>query len=220
MNEDVMAYFVGIICGDGYVSRNNSLIEVKDEYFDFLLDVYIPVVKKLFNITPNLIPESNNLNAYRCFFNSTYASGLLKKWSIVSPKTFTVCMPEWIKTNYLNVKINFVRGAMDADGDLSIKKNKDILNYPTIKFSSRSKKFAEDIQSTLLELGINAKLTSSINNNKPLYQVRIYGFRQFKKFMEKIGFKHPYKLRKAIKLLKCGIVRADRSTVDRLHRIV
>jgi len=46
MNEDDMSYFVGIICGDGYVSSHNSLIEVKDEYFDFLLDSYIPVVKK------------------------------------------------------------------------------------------------------------------------------------------------------------------------------
>lgn len=209
-NEELMAYFVGIICGDGYVVSKSSLIEIKDEYFDFLIDVYIPMIKRLFNKTPTLTPETNK-NAYRCFFCSSYASNLLKSWNIVSPKTFTVCMPNWIRLSSLNIKTNFVRGAMDSDGNVNFSKNKSILNYPTVAFDSRSKKFAEDIQDVFSEVGINSKLTFYTKRDRPMYQVRLFGFVELQKFMKNIGFKSHYKFRKAMKLLKYGVIRASRS---------
>ena len=214
MEKNDAAYFAGVICGDGYVSANGSRVEVKDEYKEFLLDVYTPLVIKLFNKFPFTIPESNEAHAYRCYFNSMEVVSLLKSWNIVSPKTFTVCMPSWIREKGIKTKINFVCGAFDADGHINTKKNKGITNYPTIVFQTRSRKFAEDVYNVLREIGLHAKFSSFYKNGKIMFVVRLYGFDQLKGFMNKVKFKHPFKYKKAMKILQEGIRRAGRSTVE------
>lgn len=214
MNENKVAYLVGIICGDGYVSSQGSLIEVKAEHQMFLKNVYAPLVKKLFNITPRIIPESSGKHAYRCYFNSILVVNLLKSWNIVSPKTYIVCAPLWIKESNIKTKINFVRGVMDSDGTISTKRNRDIINYPTIALQSRSEKLVEDVTNMLIETGLNAKQGSWNKRGKPMFMVRLYGFKQLDEYMNKISFRHPFKLKKALNILKTGILRADRSMVE------
>lgn len=219
MNGNGLAYFIGVICGDGYISSQTSLIEVKDEYPEFLQNIYSPIVEELFGKFPRTIPESNNKHAYRCYFNSPKASNLLKLWHIVSPKSFTICAPLWIKNGVIQIKKSFISGAIDADGDVSTKKNKDIINYPTIKLETRSQKFAEDIHKMLLEVGLKSRFGYWMKRGKPMYIVRLYGFEQLENFVRKVGFRHPYKNQKAAKILNDGIIRASRSTVRLSQRL-
>lgn len=204
LNENDLAYFVGIICGDGYISVENSFIEVKDEFLGFLKDIYIPLIQRIFNITPKIIPESGNTHAYRAYFYSSHVVNLLKNWNITSPKTFVVCMPLWIKKSSIKVKTNFARGIMDTDGTISTKRNKRIINYPTIKLESRSKKLVEDMTEIFKNLKLNAKNGFYIKRRKPMFIVRLYGFQQLIKYAERVSFLHPQKLKKLNILLDEG----------------
>ena len=218
MNQEDLAYFVGIICGDGYVSQKNFVIEIKDDRPDFLKNVYSPLIERLFSKRPRVVRDSDGQNTFRCYFWSKEASKLLKEWGIVSPKSFTVCAPLWIKNGNKIIKVNFLRGVMDTDGSIYEKKNRNITNYPTIALIVRSKGLAEDVYNIFIELGFNVKMGVFSQRGKPMFMVRLYGFAQLKGYMDRIGFNHPNKVSKATSILKSGIIRAGRSTVDRYLR--
>lgn len=206
-----MSYFAGIICGDGYVSSVSHIIEIKGVCVGFLEGVYIPLIKRMFNLTPKIIPSSTSRITHRCYFYSGWAVRLLKGWGIVSPKTYTVAVPMWILKSNINTQINFVQGVMDTDGTISTKVNKSIVNYPTVALQSRSKKLVNDVFKILIKMGINAKKGSWNKRGSPMFMVRMYGFKQLKEYMNKVSFKHPLKFKKASDVLNNGILRADRS---------
>ena len=109
------------------ISSRNSNIEVKAKSKEFLVKNYADYIKKMFNITPKIIPGSNNANAHRCYFNSSEVNGFLRKIGFVSPKTFTIRMPEKIRKGSIENKISFVRGVFDSDGCITTKRNKKII---------------------------------------------------------------------------------------------
>lgn len=203
-----LAYFSGVICGDGYVAKNSSIVEIKDDNKLFFEKVYIPVVKNLFNVTPKVIKENSCNNGYRCYMASKSVSEFLKMTNIISPKTFTVKTPDWIINGSNYFKLSFLRGLFDTDGYLDIRRNKGILNYPTIAFASRSCNLADEVRKIMRSSGLNAKLCIYNSKDKPMYMVRIYGFKEFEKYMKLIGFANPKILRKINKLLSSGLKRA------------
>jgi len=211
MNKNDMSYFAGIICGDGYVSPVNYIIEIKSVCIEFLEKVYTPLIKRIFNLTPKIIPSSTSEITYRCYFYSVQGIRLLKSWNIVSPKTYTVAVPMWILKSSINTQINFVQGVMDTDGTISTKVNKSIVNYPTVALQSRSKKLVENVFEILIKTGINAKKGNWNKRGSPMFMVRMYGFKQLKEYMNKVSFKHPLKFKKASDILNDGVLRADRS---------
>lgn len=206
-----LAYFIGIICADGYVSRKGNMVEVKSESFRFLSDVYAPLVKNLFNETVKIIPESNNVNAFRAHVSSKTISAFLKRCGIVSPKAYTVRMPSCINTR--DDKISFVKGAIDCDGSITLRRHGSTINYPVIQIACRSQKFIEDVKDILLELGLNARLLQ-YKKEGIMHMVRLYGFEQARMYHNKIGFLNPKKKERLKTLLNKGAIRGARRSME------
>ncbi|MBI4015518.1 MAG: hypothetical protein HY362_02270 [Candidatus Aenigmarchaeota archaeon] len=195
ITED-FAYFLGIIAGDGYVG--DRTIEVKTSDYKFLRDVYVPLIERLFNKTPSLIPESSGIKAFRAYFGSKELCKILEMMRLKSPKTFTVSMPDEI-IGKIKLEIAFTRGVFDTDGSVHSRKNR---NYPTINLDSRSTNLIHSLEAVVNSLGMKGRVTKSMNNGKPLYYLRLYGFGQLARFSSTIGFLNPYKAKKAIGFLK------------------
>jgi intein/homing endonuclease len=209
-NTKELAYFLGVICGDGYVGRN-GIIEVKSDDFEFLNGTYAEVVNKIFDKRPTIRKELyKKFTYYRAFFYSKKAHDFLKENGIISPKTFIVRMPEIIRKSNILSKNHFVRGVFDTDGTVYTKINKDIINYPTVQLESRSENLIKDIEETLILSCLKAKRGTYIKRDKPAFVVRVYGFEQLRMFMAHIGFSKPKKLKKAERILNEGIKRTGR----------
>lgn len=207
LNSD-MAYFLGVIAGDGYAGKNR--IEVKTCDYKFLTDIYIPLIEKLFDIRPRLAKESSGLNAHRVYFNSKDIFEFLCKLNLKSPKAFTVSMPYAIKGNR-KLEIAFARGVFDTDGNINTRNNKFTVNYPTISLGSRSSKLIIEIATLLKTLGLNARITHHSDKGKPYYLVRLYGFEQLAAFNSIVGFLNPYKAQKSRETQEKGPLRAGNS---------
>lgn len=87
----------------------------------------------------------------------------------------------------------FLRHLWSTDGCIKPTKGKCI--YPAVYYTSSSEKLSRDVQSLLLRLGINAKIsvTAQLNKGRDQYQVWVSGKSDLEKFIELIGAVGKYK---------------------------
>ena len=162
-------------------------------------------MRDVFGVNPKIMPEPN-ANAFRAYIYSKKLAQDIAKLGVESPKTDSVTMPYC--GNTLESRSNFAKGCMDTDGSVYTKRNKQIVNYPIIFFSSKSKELANKIFEIFLESGLNAKFNGAYIKEKRIrYMVRIYGFKQLKKFNEVISFNHPAKKKLAEDIALAGPIR-------------
>ena len=203
------AYFLGVLCGDGYISKE-GMIEIKvelKEYGEFLTKI----IEELYGKKAKIIFEKyNNHSYYRVYFYSKSITRSLDKYGLTSPKTFSVIIPKEIKKSDKRTKALFLRGLYDTDGSFYTKINKTIQNYPTINLESRSRELVEETYYILKQMRLNPKMTVYNKRNKPAFLLRLYGFKELGKYMRVIGFYHPEKFKKANKTINVGIKRVGR----------
>ena len=146
-------YWLGFIAGDGNVSSSEARlrIELKEEdeqlliYFNEFMQSNTPLVKRV-----------NNKGTHCCCLsiNSAKLKRYLANYNIVPNKSKIFEIPmDKISDEY---KLDFVRGLLDADGYIGIRKDR---NENCLNFISANKKCVEQVE---FILGIDNKI--SINN--------------------------------------------------------
>lgn len=189
------AYILGVLCGDGCVVRNRIKLNVIDkefaEYFAYCLEMVYGIKTKMSEIrTPNRVKNSI---IYRCknqwvvTLNSKEAYEDILKYGNLT--TFKWVVPNEIyKNEDKNIISNFLKGYIDSEGCISIRKR-----GASIQVSSSNINGLKQIFYLLNNLDINSKL--HINGKSKCLSIT-YPHNQ-KKFMDNIGFTI---LRKKVKL--------------------
>lgn len=149
-------YWLGFIAGDGSVQEQGRRlrIELKDDSLDILENF-----KLFMESNANIVSRINNQGC-RCSkidINSKQLGNYLAEYNIVPNKTKIFQIPEdKIPQNYI---MDFIRGFMDADGCIHIRKERN--NAPSLSFVSGSQKCIEQIKNIL---NINNKISKQGNN--------------------------------------------------------
>lgn len=149
-------YWLGFLAGDGSVQEQGRRlrIELKDDSLDILNHF-----KGFMESNANITSRTNN-NGCQCSkidINSKELGNYLAEYNIVPNKTKIFEIPEdKIPEEY---KMDFIRGFMDADGCIHIRKERN--NAPSLSFVSGSKKCIEQIKNIL---NISNKINQQGNN--------------------------------------------------------
>jgi replicative DNA helicase len=111
----------------------------------------------------------------------------LRKLGVYGLRSYQKFVPEQVFAQPIEGIAKFLQHLWSTDGCINLSTNID--HYPTIYYASSSKKLAEDIQSLLLRLDINANLSShaQINKGRDQYHVHIRGKADMESFFAQIG---------------------------------
>lgn len=181
-----LAEFVGILLGDGGITKYQVSISLNGENDQN----YIPFVENLgillFDIKPKL-KRRNNTKGVDLYYNGMElikyleTIGLKKGNKVVNQ----VEVPTWIMENPL-YKIACLRGLMDTDGGIFIHKykiNNKEYSYPKACFSNRSLPLLSFVYNTLVDLGLNPKIRSKVENK----QVWLYNMEEVQAYLSVVG---------------------------------
>lgn len=211
LTED-LAYFCGVLAGDGSIGFRKNKKEYcikcvgnpKDEK-EFYCTLIKNLIKKLFNI---------DIKSKFHDKKTTYGFSLYSK-NIVRYLTEFIGLPLGKKYDKLKIPEifldnkelirNFISGVADTDFHLAIKKNRN--NYPVIKGTSKSRSFIEEIKNFLESEGFKVCIyerkdfDKRVNKIVITHIIEISGYKQLKKWIKEIGFKHQKNIKK-IEFLK------------------
>jgi hypothetical protein len=185
------AEFIGIVLGDGGLSRNQlhiSLNRSADKR-------YIPYVKKLittlFGYTPRYLFRKESCALDLVVTGVDFISFLLNSGLVRGNKVhLQVDVPDWIKNNPQLSK-SCVRGLIDTDGCMYINRYKirdKWYKYRKLAFSNHSQPLLQFVQNTLLVNGFHATL-------HPRKDVRLSRDAETVKYLGVIGTSNPRLLR-------------------------
>ena len=149
-----LAWILGVLCGDGYISKNTIGLNVTEENF---ANKFQNIMNKIFNIEINTYtsikgekyPNNKPLICKR--IHSINLSNFLSKFGLFKTKTWKV--PEYILESPAKFKYAFLSGLIDADGTISKVSHKNGLYI-----STGSKGGAESTCMILKSLGIDHSL--------------------------------------------------------------
>ena len=204
-----LAEFLGILTGDGYMNfypyNNEYVVEIaghsKDDlnYFKYLN----VLILKLFNIEPKKYIRKDQNSAY-LRLRSKGVFYFLKKMGFVIGRKGQINIPEWIKKDDLYMAY-FIKGLVDTDGSLSLKKRyKSKPYYPVINISSKSKILLNIVSSWLRKRGFSYWFGKEIKKDKrndvitKIYRVELSGKKNLVNWIKFIGFSN-YKHIKKVK---------------------
>lgn len=191
-----LAELVGIIMGDGCLSRSNKkyVVYICGHKFDDF-KYHDKVIRKLFldvfNKTTK-ISKRRYENTIFIRFSDKKIFYILKSLGIpVGKKYGFLHIPDWIKKDK-SLAFSFIRGIVDTDGYLYIRKNKFVSPHPSIRIRSKSVEFLSEILIILKHNGFFGKICTSGGCST----LSIVGHQNFKRWLELIGFSNPKHMRK------------------------
>jgi len=194
------AEILGLFVGDGCLQKNyvcfwGNPVEDREYYDQHLPNLF----KAAFGI---------EINPHLKASNSVYGFYVCKPWFLEffksvgflpGSKTYSVRVPDCIKSGSKFMKAAFVRGFLSADGCLNFdrKRGKYIVFkrkfhvFPRIVLRSVCQNLMLDIKELLFELGIKSSIQSTNPKNpgwKTSYGLWVTGERNLKDWFNKIGF--------------------------------
>lgn len=149
-------YWLGFIAGDGSVQEQGRRlrIELKDDSLD-ILENFKEFLESNAVISSRI--NNNGCHCSRLDINSIELGKYLAEYNIIPNKTKNFEIPlDKIPSKYI---MDFVRGFMDADGCIHIRKERN--NAPSLSFVSGSLKCLEQLKKIL---NINNKINKQNNN--------------------------------------------------------
>jgi len=183
-----LAEFVGIMMGDGGVSKYHISITLNSktdkEYAIFVCHL----IKNLFGITPSVLKRKNSL-ALDIIVNRIKLTEFCKSIGLKVGNKLkqNLNIPEWINKNK-QYQIACVRGLIDTDGSFFVHKyisKGKSYSYLKIGFSSRSPALIRSVQEILKKLCINSKINYNSN------EVKIESQEGVLQYMALIGTNNP-----------------------------
>lgn len=192
-NKD-LAYFCGLIIGDGslpiaYSKKPNGnlqrryIIHFTCNSLDFINNIYIPLFKKLFKITPRLIVVNTKKNSvyYICTIESKMIYQFLKEIGVTNSKKARIAKVPNIPKKYLK---DFLAGLLDTDGG---KKGSGF------GLSTASEHLAEFCENIFKELNFSYHSCPWFHNGHKYHQIYIHK-RDLKNILKHIPLKNKDKI--------------------------
>ena len=203
-----LAYYVGYLQGDGYISRYDRHIGFCDEY-KAQMEKIDGLTRKIFNIQGVLKSQMTVLSKKPCYkltVNSMAVNSFLSEvFGINKGVKKDLKVPRILFENEELLR-NYVSGLYDADGTLP--KNPAKAKQLFLDITMKDKQFIEEIQCILGSFGITSlklyeRRTHSFvgNPDSPSWEIQIRRKKEIQHFLERIGFKHPDKSRRAIEVM-------------------
>jgi len=176
--SDLLSEFIGIMLGDGGISRNQARITF-DRSKDLLYAHFIQeLIFKLFEIKPKVIDKKTDKGSDIVIYSRNFVDFLVESGLKIGSKIKNdICVPSWILANN-EYKISCLRGMFDTDGSVyfydHIVNNKKYLNL-AICFTSFSPKLLGSIFGILKDLNfLPTKTKNKIYLNKNMDIVRYF----------------------------------------------
>lgn len=199
-NSEELAEFIGIMLGDGSMTRRQITIYLSNitdkEYAKYI----ITLIKKLFDLKAS-ISEVKKSHVLRVGISGVNVVKYLveKGLKIGNKVRLQVSVPNWIWKNNSYIKA-CIRGLIDTDGCFVIHryvvKGKKY-QYPKISFSNKSEPILDFVYQGLKKLGFNPKRTLE-------FDVWLHNQNEVKQYLIKIGSKN---IKPNVKLILDGGVR-------------
>lgn len=208
--DERLAYFAGLIAGDGDVSKSEWGVSIRfSNGSESLRKKFKSLAKELFDIEAKESRQSNRVPAVR--FHSKIVAQLLEKLGIPpSPKSSHLDIAPQLMVAPEEVLAAFIRGLFDCDGTVVVREK----GSSYIKLDTTSERLAKKLQLALLRFGIVSHLRrrrragaiSEINGKQVVskhdrWELKVYG-ENITKFAAFIGMEHPEKAKKLEKLVK------------------
>jgi len=202
-----LSEFVGIMLGDGHLSKTNYQITISCGVIDgSYIANYIPhLIKKLFSKSVSF--RQITKGGLDCRFNSKkVCEYLTSKMGIVSPKTSCTIPRYFFK--YSNLLRSCVRGLFDTDGGL----HRHHKNSAQLEFTNKSHFLIQSLRSALIQLGFNPSQISINNREKGTFQLYLFDG-DIRKYFKEIGSSNPKNNFKFKTWIKEGIMPLNREMV-------
>lgn len=200
------AYFLGLICGDGCITKDKSDKNYRVSFVsgdDELGKKYLHIMKEVFDITNVSVgykKNSNGKNSKCKYYNVTskHLYKFLEKCGLSNCGALNKSIPDVIKSAPKEYVCEFLSGLFDTDGFASFSDKKS--NSIMVGLSTSSKKMAEEVRDMLLNIGIFSKITESTKQGKKEiikgktsnistgYRVYISSAKYISKYMSNISF--------------------------------
>jgi intein-encoded DNA endonuclease-like protein len=170
---------IGAIFGDGSVCKHYYEIRISLGKKDKEYAKYLACLLANLGLKPKIDIKTNEI------------------WVRVWNKIFWLEICKWFQPGKKclrkmpkNIK-EFIRGFLDTDGSVHVDKKK----YPVISIRSNNEKILRKIQKYLNNLKITSGLFGPETTpfGGTVYKLRIYGIRNCKRWLEKIGISNPRK---------------------------
>ena len=111
-----LAYFIGVIHGDGSLHRNKKYITISNEISPYFENVLKPLILKLFEVKPEIIILKEN-STMGLIIGSKVIHSFLSRFCPIGKKKGLLKIPEEILNNNKLLK-EYLSGFFDTDGAL------------------------------------------------------------------------------------------------------
>lgn len=178
LNEE-LAWWVGVVKGDGYVGRYCVKLAVKDKC---LADRWAIIGSSLFNIFPKSNKTKRGL--YAVWFNSVLLVNFLKKGFGLFGK-YIWDIPASIKEAQPEIMFGFLRGLFDAEGCAKLSRKACAVSIISVRHECM-----EQIKEILNKYNIKSILREEKRKDRKntYYVITIWGFDNIRKFAKNINF--------------------------------
>jgi hypothetical protein len=184
-----LAEFIGIMLGDGSISKRQVQIDLNKENEKEYLEFVKQSIRKLFGISPSIYYRRTS-NGIRLVISSTKLCDYLIKLGL-GKKAKTI--PRWILKNQ-KYQLACLRGLMDTDGCVFTHRyrvNGKFYNYKKLVFKSHSHLLINSVYNLLKSVGLrHPRITKNYK------EVRIEGKEDVQKYFQLIGFHNPKNLKR------------------------
>jgi len=178
---EIPAELIGILYGDGSICRHHYEVRISLGKKDREYAEYLKELLRGLGLSPK---EHTKVSTNEIW---------IRVWS----KQFWRLIKKWFKPGRKHLKKppknlkDFIKGFFDTDGCVYIDKKK----YPVISIKSKDRNILLLILGYLHKLGIKAYLygPETTQFGSKVYKLRIYGIKNCKIWMLKIGTSHPLK---------------------------
>ena len=213
-----LAYETGVHVGDGCMvckPRYYRVIYAGDLKNDTLWfqQTLIPTVKQLFGVTPRVYKRESD-GTILLIINSKDVVHLKMRMGLPAGRKVFAELPGFIQNEEMLPL--FIKGIADTDFFVNFKKDrKGIPREPRIGASFGEKNLVIQIQRLLEELGFKPTVITDIvrKNGYREHQIWLYGKKNLKEWIKKIGFENPKHLTKIRVWEKIGFCPPN-TTVD------
>lgn len=148
-NKDISLdpYLLGILLGDGYISKNGIDITTKD-------DEIFENIKKLELHTSYKEYERNNTQTIKRIHLKGIIKSKLEYYGLLGKKSNNKFIPKDYLYNSLETRISLLQGLMDTDGYVS--------KIGRVQFTTISEQLSKDVRELVLSLGGTVRIHSKI----------------------------------------------------------
>jgi intein/homing endonuclease len=209
--DENYGYLLGLLCGDGsWTTANLVLTALKSD-----LEVYVPYIKKTFVGADLDYQYAVSKSVSNLRIGSVINKRFFEHLGFSSQDRDSKRVPWIIMKSPKKVVASFLSGLFDTDGTVSSK---------DVRFSTSSKKLAEEVQILLLNFGIVSRINSSFVKEKQYYVLATSDLKSRVIFSKEIGFRLPRKQDKLLATLnksrEGGTLESIPNQIDWLKRLL